>query len=132
MVMPPDETTADPYAVTAALRAERDAAQAREAALAKTLAQCNGEYGDRTKQQAATIDVLKVMSASPSDARPVFELIVERARSSCDADHATAVLLQDDMLHLQAYSGMSHTVRTMRRRFCDRSTCRQCSVGFED
>ena len=31
MVTPPDETAADPYAVIAALRAERDAALAREA-----------------------------------------------------------------------------------------------------
>jgi signal transduction histidine kinase/putative methionine-R-sulfoxide reductase with GAF domain len=34
-------------------------------------------------------------------------LIVERARCFCGADHATTALLQDDMLHLQAYSGMS-------------------------
>ena len=51
--------------------------------------------------------MLKIMSASPGDARPVFELIVERARSFCGSDHATAAVLQDDMLHLQAYSGMS-------------------------
>jgi two-component system, NtrC family, sensor kinase len=47
------------------------------------------------------------MSASPGDAQPVFDLIVERARCFCGADHATTALLQDDMLHLQAYSGMS-------------------------
>ncbi len=75
--------------------------QARTAALA----QRNSEFGERIEQQAATIDVLKVMSASPGDARPVFELIVERARSFCDADDATTALLRDDMLHLQAYSG---------------------------
>ena len=77
--------------------------QARTAALA----QRNSEYGERIEQQAATIDVLKVMSASPGDAQPVFDLIVERARCFCGADHATTALLQDDMLHLQAYSGMS-------------------------
>ena len=77
--------------------------QERTAALAAR----NSEYGERIEQQAATIDVLKVMSASPGDARPVFELIVERARSFCGADHATTALLRDDMLHLQAYSGMS-------------------------
>ena len=73
----------------------------------RELAQRNSEYGERIEHQAATIDVLKAMSASPGDARPVFELIVERARSFCGADHATAALLQDGMLHLQAYSGMS-------------------------
>jgi two-component system, NtrC family, sensor kinase len=71
------------------------------------LARRNSEYGERIEQQSATIDVLKVMSASPGDAQPVFDLIVERARCFCGADHATTALLQDDMLHLQAYSGMS-------------------------
>jgi two-component system, NtrC family, sensor kinase len=71
------------------------------------LARRNSEYGERIEQQSATIDVLKVMSASPGDAQPVFDLIVERARCFCGADHATTALLQDDMLYLQAYSGMS-------------------------
>ena len=75
--------------------------QERTAALAAR----NSEYGERIEQQAATIDVLKVMSASPGDAQPVFDLIVERARAFCEADGATLALLDGDMLHLQAFSG---------------------------
>jgi two-component system, NtrC family, sensor kinase len=71
------------------------------------LAQRNSEYGERIEQQSATIDVLKVMSASPGDTRPVFELIVERARAFCEADHAMVALLDGDMLHLQAHTGMT-------------------------
>ncbi len=71
------------------------------------LATRNNEYGERIEQQAATIDVLKVMSASPGDARPVFELIVERARAFCEADIAAAALLEGDKLHLQAQSGVT-------------------------
>ena len=71
------------------------------------LARRNSEYGERIEQQSATIDVLKVMSASPGDARPVFELIVERARAFCEADHAMVALLDGNMLHLQAHTGMS-------------------------
>ena len=48
------------------------------------LAQRNSEYGERIEQQSATIDVLRVMSASPDDPQPVFDLIVERARDLCD------------------------------------------------
>ena len=69
------------------------------------LARRNSEYGERIEQQAATIDVLKVMSASPGDAHPVFRLIVERAQAFCEADGATLALLDGDMLHLQTYSG---------------------------
>jgi PAS domain S-box-containing protein len=71
------------------------------------LARRNSEYGERIEQQSATIDVLKVMSASPGDTRPVFELIVERARAFCEADHAMVALLDGEMLHLQAHTGMS-------------------------
>ena len=60
--------------------------QARTAALAAR----NSEYGERIEQQSATIDVLKVMSASPGDAQPVFDLIVERARGSVCRPAATA------------------------------------------
>jgi hypothetical protein len=46
--------------------------------------------------------VLKAMSASPGDAQPVFQLIVERARAFCNADNANLALIDRDMLHLQA------------------------------
>ena len=69
------------------------------------LAARNSEYGERIEQQAATIDVLKVMSASPGDTQPVFELIAERARAFCEADGVTVALLDGDMLHLRAHRG---------------------------
>ena len=79
------------------------ALQERTAALAAR----NSEYGERIEQQVATIDVLKVMSSSPGNAQPVFELIVERARAFCGADQCTVALLDGDMLHLKAKAGMS-------------------------
>ena len=49
------------------------------------LAARNNEFGERIEHQSATIDVLKVMSASPGDPQPVFDLIVRRARDLCNA-----------------------------------------------
>ena len=50
------------------------------------LAQRNSEFGERIEQQAATIDVLKVMSSTPDDTQPVFDQIVRRAKELCNGD----------------------------------------------
>src|SRR5262245_19444449 len=101
MVTPPDETTADPYAVIEALRAERDAALAREVAQAEALARRDSAYGERIEQQSATIEVLKAMSASPGDPQPVFDLIVRQAQARCNS--ANAILYEyDGMIHCRS------------------------------
>ena len=55
------------------------ALQERTAALAAR----NSEYGERIEQQSATIDVLKVMSASPGNTQPVFDLIARAGPRIC-------------------------------------------------
>jgi PAS domain S-box-containing protein len=71
------------------------------------LAKRNSEYGERIQQQAATIDVLKVMSASPGDPQPVFDLIVERARDLCDGYGATVYEFAGALIHYRAATGVS-------------------------
>ena len=44
------------------------------------LAERNAAFAERIDHQAATIDVLKEMSASPGDAQPVFDLICRQAQ----------------------------------------------------
>ena len=57
-----DDTVGDPSEIIADLQRKLGASTAE-------LAQRNSEYGERIEQQSATIDVLKVMSASPGDPR---------------------------------------------------------------
>ena len=123
MVTPPDETTADPYAAIAAMRqqlaersAERDAALAEKADLATALAgrtaelvERNSEYGERIAQQAATIDVLKVMSASPADPQPVFNLIVDRARKLCESYSVALYQYDGTLVRISAFGGPTPT-----------------------
>ncbi len=89
----------------AELRRERDAALAHEAALAKALAQRNTEYGERIEQQYATIDVLKVMSASPGDPQPVFDLIVRRAQELCNSKAAGIYEYDGELVHVRSEYG---------------------------
>jgi GAF domain-containing protein len=67
-----------------------------------TLARRNSEYGERIEQQSATIDVLKVMSSSPGDAQPVFELIARRALDFCGATGARLTEFDGTLQHLRA------------------------------
>ena len=111
MTAPQTTATKDPQSI-AALQQMLDAALAREAALAQelaastaALAQRNSEYGERIEHQAATIDVLKEMSASPGDTQPVFDLIVRQARELCDGQVATLFEFDGHLLHFCANHG---------------------------
>ena len=74
--------------------------QERTAALALR----NSEYGERIEQQAATIDVLKAMSDSPDDTRPVFDLIAARAAELCEA-RSGLWEFDGTLLHVRAIGG---------------------------
>jgi two-component system, NtrC family, sensor kinase len=109
MTASPVDTTTDLHAVIAALRSERDAVLSEKAALAEelatrdaALAQRNSEFGDRIEHQAATIDVLRVMSASPGDAQSVFDLIVRRATELCNVPSATLFEYDGELVHIRS------------------------------
>ena len=105
---------------------------ARETALAKALAelaskpaQRDDEYGARIDHQTAIVDigalkaeieelraaqaagleVLLAMVASPGDTQPVFDLIVRQAADLCEVPIAAVAIFDGAMVHLVAQSG---------------------------
>ena len=74
-------------------------------ALRAELAARNSEFGERIEHQAATIEVLKAMSASPGNAQPVFDLIARQAAKLCNVPTAAVATFDGTMLHLAAQSG---------------------------
>src|SRR6266446_3137604 len=87
-----DAAAVDPHRTIAELQRQLDACRAE-------LAARNSEFGERIEHQSATIDVLKVMSASPGDPQPVFDLISRRARDLCNSTTGSLFEFDGELVH---------------------------------
>ena len=67
----------------------------------------NRELTETLAQQTATSDILRVISSSPTDVQPVFDIIAERAASLCEADVGVVSRVDGDVLQLAAIHGVS-------------------------
>src|SRR5262245_15888168 len=70
--------------------------QGSAATLAEKLAAKTRELDDALQQQAATAEVLKVISCSPGDLGPVFQTILANATRICRARFGTLGLVEGD------------------------------------
>ena len=89
----PNDTQIDLQQTVAALRQELEATRA--------------ERTEALARQSATSEILRVISRSPSDIRPVFEAIVARAAQLCEAEFSVVARFEDGLLHLVALHSMS-------------------------
>src|SRR5215475_14297761 len=69
------------------------------------LSQARGELAESQEQQAATADILRVISSSPTDLHRVFAEIAASAARLCDAHDSTINLVDGDFLRLVAHHG---------------------------
>jgi len=67
-------------------------------------------------QQTATSEILRVISSSPTDVQPVFDIIAERAVSLCDAELSVVTRFDGTMLQIVALYGVTREVREAVQR----------------
>src|SRR6266481_3593759 len=74
------------------------------------------ETKEALEQQTATSEILKVISGSPTDVQPVFDVIVEQACRLCDAVFANAVRIDGELMHNMAAFGFTPEAQAVVRR----------------
>src|SRR4029434_4987038 len=93
--MTPREANADLLAEITALRG-RVASQGRQ------IAELQGALAQATHREAATSEILRIISQSPTDVQPVFDAIVESAVRLCDGAFGALATFNGELMHLVA------------------------------
>jgi GAF domain-containing protein len=78
---------------------------ARRSSKQTDLARLTRELGEALEQQAATAEILRVISSSPTDLKRVFAVVAASATRLCDASDATIHQVDDAVLRLVAHHG---------------------------
>src|SRR5690606_12268601 len=84
------------------VHARQAASAAEHARLLQALDQRSRELATALEQQAATSEILRVISRSPSDLQPVLDTIIANATRLCQANLAFAMLRTGGRLSLVA------------------------------
>ncbi|MBP2234481.1 GAF domain-containing protein [Sinorhizobium kostiense] len=76
------------------------------------------ELAEANERQAATGEILRVISTSPEDVQPVFDAIAESAARLCAAEFCFVFQFDGELLHPVAYHGISREgIEAVRAKF---------------
>jgi GAF domain-containing protein/CheY-like chemotaxis protein len=89
----------------------------------------NADLTEALEQQTATSEILRVISASPTDEQPVFDAIVDSARRLCEASYSTVFLVESGQLTLAAVRGVDAAGIEAMRQAYPRPVARDTTSG---
>ena len=89
----------------------------------------NSDLTETLEQQTATGEILRVISSSPTDARPVFDTIAASAHRLCAAELCQVFRLEAGALHFVASEGHSPEGLAAARRAFPRPADRGTAAG---
>src|ERR1700731_828975 len=75
--------------------------------LEEKLAHAQRERDEAREQQAATSEILRVISRAPTDVQPTFDAIAASATQLCDALNALVFRFDGELVHLAAHHNVS-------------------------
>jgi len=86
--------------------------------LFKELEARNRDLTETLEQQTAGAEILRVISQSPTDVRPVFEIIGQSAARLCNAEVSSVSQVDGELIHLISFYGVAEAgVEAVRRMF---------------
>ena len=86
------------------------------ASVSEQVALYKRERDEALEQQAATTEVLRVISSSPGELRPVFDAMLENATRLCEANFGTLYLCERDSFRIVAMYNAPPAYEELRRK----------------